>query len=271
MTNKEVQCTDCCIRIAFRLSNTTRRSRLMRKLLILLVSIMLLGGLTACAKDKELKVDSVTTSDQESSDETPSEQSSETEKKTIGKVESKSKNGDAKNDDPDEKNTKEADSEDEKDKKDEKKNTKETNNKKEKDKKDEKSEEDEGEAEEFNEEVIDTKQFKAKLIRAERVSDEFQKGERIEVTFEVENKRKDTVTVRGEEVSVDGKMVDDMMVYMMHDVSGGKKADIVLTIDDNYGKEKLPEMEENLEFILKVYSKENIESLDEHVVKIDFK
>ncbi|HLR79996.1 MAG TPA: hypothetical protein VK119_05390 [Bacillota bacterium] len=225
----------------------------MRKLLILLVSIMLLGGLTACAKDKELKVDSVTTSDQESSDETPSEQSSETEKKTIGKVESKSKNGDEKNDDPDEKNTKEADSEDEKDKKDEK------------------SEEDEGEAEEFNEEVIDTKQFKAKLIRAERVSDEFQKGERIEVTFEVENKRKDTVTVRGEEVSVDGKMVDDMMVYMMQDVSGGKKADIVLTIDDNYGKEKLPEMEENLEFILKVYSKENIESLDEHVVKIDFK
>src|SRR5699024_7354422 len=131
--------------------------------------------------------------------------------------------------------------------------------------------EDEGDLEEFNEEVIDTKQFKAKLIRAERVSDEFQKGERIEVTFEVENKRKDTVTVRGEEVSVDGKMVDDMMVYMMQDVSGGKKADIVLTIDDNYGKEKLPEVEENLEFILKVYSKENIESLDEHVVKIDFK
>src|SRR5699024_10984654 len=90
-------------------------------------------------------------------------------------------------------------------------------------------------------------------------------------TFEVENKRKDTVTVRGEEVSVDGKMVDDMMVYMMQDVSGGKKADIVLTIDDNYGEEKLPEMEENLEFILKVYSKATIESLNEHVVKINFK
>lgn len=122
---------------------------------------------------------------------------------------------------------------------------------------------------ELNQLIVDNENIKATLARIERKSDSIF-GDSIEVVFEVENKREDTITVQAREVSVDNKMVDESMIVMSQDISGGKMADAVLTIQDFEGK-GLPSMEENFEMLLHVFSWDDMDFQEDHEVKVSFK
>jgi hypothetical protein len=84
----------------------------------------------------------------------------------------------------------------------------------------------------------------------------------------VENKTDKTLTFQANEVSSDGKMIDEGMLTMSQDVAPGKKADAVLEIQNYEGP--LPEIKNNLEMILHVYD-EDYTVEEDHRVNVDFK
>lgn len=130
-------------------------------------------------------------------------------------------------------------------------------------------EQDGNEVKEINQEIVDNENFKATLMSVQKIVDKEWDEERIEITFEVENKREDTIDVQAREVSADDKMIDESMLSMSQEVAGGKKADAVLTIENYDGD--LPTMEKNLEMKLAVIDWESLENDEEYDVKIDFK
>lgn len=121
---------------------------------------------------------------------------------------------------------------------------------------------------EFDQEIVDNENVKAVLKSIEYIEDDIF-GDAIEITFEVENKRDDTIEVQAREVSADGKMVDEAMQSMSQEVAGGKVADAVLTIQSLEGKE-LPSMEENFEMLLHVFSWDDMDFEEGHEVKVEF-
>lgn len=121
----------------------------------------------------------------------------------------------------------------------------------------------------LNQEIADTENIKATLISVEKKKDDVF-GDTIEVMFEVENKRDDTIEIQAREVSADGKMVDEGMLSMSQEISGGKKADATLTIQSYDDGKEIPELKENLEMILYAFSWDNMDFEEEHNVKIDF-
>lgn len=123
---------------------------------------------------------------------------------------------------------------------------------------------------EINKEVANTENIYAKLVSIEHIVDKEWDEERIEVTFDVENKRQDTIEVQARQVSIDGKMVDEALLSMSTEIAPGKKADAVLTIQDYSGGE-LPEMKDNLEMVLHTFSWDNYDFEEDHNVTIDFK
>jgi len=82
--------------------------------------------------------------------------------------------------------------------------------------------------------------------------DDYWDEEYYEVKFEVENKQSETITFQAREVSADGKMINDSMLSMSQDVSSGKKADAVLTIQNYNGN--LPAVTKDFEMLLHVFS-----------------
>src|SRR5690625_2154581 len=124
-----------------------------------------------------------------------------------------------------------------------------------------------GETHELNKEIADNDDVKVILTNVEKIIDPGWDEEKIEVTFEVENKREDTIEVQAREVSIDDKMVDESMLIMSQEISGGKLADAVLTIQ-SFDK-PLPEMEENMELILHIFDWE-FEFENDIDVRIDF-
>src|SRR5699024_5107540 len=114
---------------------------------------------------------------------------------------------------------------------------------------DEADEEEEEEKQEINKEIVDNDDFTIDLISVEKKVNTEYNEEKIEVKFEVENKRDDTITVQAREVSADGKMIDPTIASMSTDISSGKVADAILNIQD-YEGDDLPEIEEDLELIL---------------------
>ncbi|MBP2076864.1 hypothetical protein [Oceanobacillus polygoni] len=122
---------------------------------------------------------------------------------------------------------------------------------------------------EFNQEIEDNENFKATLISIERIYDEFWDEEKIEVTFEVENKRDDTVDFQAREVSINGKMVDEALLSMSTEVAGGKLADAVLTIQDYEGGE-IPSLDEDFEMLLHVFSWDNMDYEEDAEVSVTF-
>jgi len=131
------------------------------------------------------------------------------------------------------------------------------------------SDEEESAAEEFNEVIADNDNFKATLISVEHIVDQDWDEEKYEIKFEVENKTDKTVEVQAREVSIDGKMVDESMIFLSQEVSGGKIADAVLEIQ-SYSGDELPDMEENLEMILHIFSWDDMENEENFDVKIEF-
>ncbi|WP_208587943.1 hypothetical protein [Gracilibacillus suaedae] len=122
---------------------------------------------------------------------------------------------------------------------------------------------------EINEEIEDNDNFKATLVSIERIYDETFDEEKIDVTFEVENKRDETIEFQAREVSIDGKMVDESLLMMSTEVSSGKSADAVLTIQDYEGGE-LPAMEEDFEMLLNVFSWDNMDYEEQAEVSVTF-
>lgn len=127
---------------------------------------------------------------------------------------------------------------------------------------------DEGDVKELDQEIVDNDNFKATLTGVEKIVDKEWDEERIEVTFEVENKREDTIEVQAREVSADGKMVDESMLNMSQEVSGGKKADAVLTIENYDGD--LPDMENDLEMKLNIFSWDDMDFEEAYDLKVEF-
>lgn len=122
---------------------------------------------------------------------------------------------------------------------------------------------------EFNQVIVDNDTFKATLTSVEKIVDKEWDEERIEVTFEVENKRDETIEIQAREVSADGKMIDESMLMMSQEVAGSKKADAVLVIQNYDGD--LPKIEEDLEMKLNVFSWDNMDLEELYDVKIEFK
>lgn len=76
------------------------------------------------------------------------------------------------------------------------------------------TEKNDGMVREYNQQIVDNENIRATLVRVERIVDETWDEERVEIVFEVENKRSDTIEVQAREVSADGKMIDDTMLVM---------------------------------------------------------
>lgn len=126
----------------------------------------------------------------------------------------------------------------------------------------------EGDAQEFNQLIADTDNVKATLVHVVKKNDDIW-GNTIEVKFEVENKREDTIEVQARQVSIDGKMVDETILSMSTEIAPGKLADAVLTINEFEGHE-FPALEENLEMVLHIFSWDNMDFEEDHNVKIEF-
>lgn len=120
---------------------------------------------------------------------------------------------------------------------------------------------------ELNQPIVDNENLRATLIKVERINDPDWNEQKVEVTFEVENKRQDTIEVQAREVSADGKMIDDMMLSMSQEVAPGKLADAVLTIQNYEGD--LPPMENQIEMQLHIFSWDNMDYSEDHPVVID--
>lgn len=132
----------------------------------------------------------------------------------------------------------------------------------------EEEEEESADEETFDKEIADNDHFKATLTNVKHIEDKEWDEERIEATFEVENKRDEAVEVQAREVSADGKMVDESMVNMSQEVAAGKKADAVLQIENFDGD--LPDMEEELEMKLHVFSWDDMDFEEDYDVKVAF-
>lgn len=133
----------------------------------------------------------------------------------------------------------------------------------------EKQEDDGNESKEFNQEIVDNDNVKATLISVKKIVDKTFNEEKVQVIFEVENKRDDTIIAQAREVSADGKMISESMLTMSQEVSSGKRADAILTIQNYDGD--LPSMEEDIEMILHIFSWDDMNFREDHKVKIDFK
>lgn len=130
-------------------------------------------------------------------------------------------------------------------------------------------ESDDTQKKELNQEIANTDNVKITLLGVEKVIDKEWDEEKFLVTFEVENKRQDTIVAQAREVSADGKMIDESMLTMSTEISGGKKADAVLSIQNYDGD--LPALEENLEMILNIFSWDDYDFSEDHKVTIDLK
>ncbi|MFD9628651.1 hypothetical protein [Peribacillus muralis] len=122
---------------------------------------------------------------------------------------------------------------------------------------------------EVNKQVADTSNVKATFVSVEKVVDKEWDEEYIDVKYEIENKTDKTIVIQTEEVSSDGKMIDDSMLDMSQDVAAGKKADAVLRVE-NYDGE-LPSIDKDLEMSLLVIDDESYETIETHKVNVDFK
>lgn len=93
-------------------------------------------------------------------------------------------------------------------------------------------------------------------------------GDEHKVKLEIENKSDKTIVVQSDQMSIDGLMVDDMVVFS-ETVAGGKRANgslDIMALDD-----ELPELNENLEFTLIVIDDETFDRITETDVKVDLK
>ena len=122
--------------------------------------------------------------------------------------------------------------------------------------------------EQINQVIADNENFKITLLDILKVSDDIW-GNSIEVRFDVENKRSETITVQARNVSADGRMVDETLLSMSDDVATGKVGTARLTISEFEGYE-FPELNSDLELTLHVFSWDNYDYQEDVPVKVSF-
>lgn len=106
---------------------------------------------------------------------------------------------------------------------------------------------------ELNQNIVDDENIKADLVSVEKYVDDLW-GETIEVKFDVTNNTDSTITVQAREVSIDDRMVDESLQFMSQEVSSGKSAEAILTLQDVSGETELPELTGNFDMLLHVFS-----------------
>lgn len=92
-------------------------------------------------------------------------------------------------------------------------------------------------------------------------------GDEHKIKMLIENKSDSTIEVQSREVSIDGFMVDDM-VFFSETVAAGKKANASMDIMA-LGDDDLPELNENIEFTLKIIDRDSFDDLSTADVSID--
>jgi len=122
--------------------------------------------------------------------------------------------------------------------------------------------------EQINQVIADNENFKITLLDIAKVSDDIW-GNSIEVKFDVENKRAETITVQARDVSADGRMVDDALIMMSDDIATGKVGTVRLEIMELDGYD-FPELNSDLELTLRVFSWDNYDYQEEIPVKVSF-
>lgn len=121
---------------------------------------------------------------------------------------------------------------------------------------------------EINELIVDNDNLKATLVKITKESDSIF-GDSYKVIFEVENKLDHSIEVQARSVSADGMMVDEALLSMSQEVAPGKKAKAVLDISDFEGYD-FPEMEEDFEMTLHIFSFDDFDYTEDHEVKVEF-
>lgn len=107
----------------------------------------------------------------------------------------------------------------------------------------------------INFKIADNKQLTAVLIDIKNVQHQVY-GNSIDIRFQVTNKFNKPLTVRAEEVKVDGKKLDKKTVIMSQDIPAGETSEAVLTILE-FEDHPLPAMQRSIEMTLNVYSWED--------------
>src|SRR5699024_2973849 len=115
---------------------------------------------------------------------------------------------------------------------------------------------------------VDDKEVKVKLTSIEKVTDDFWEEEYYQVNLEITNNSNETIEVQANETSIDGKMVDDMVVFS-ETVSSGKFSETKMIIEGF--EEELPELNNELEFKLVVWGHDNMDLDIEDNVTIEAK
>lgn len=123
-------------------------------------------------------------------------------------------------------------------------------------------------ANEINQVIVDNENVKATLVKIVKKEDPIW-GKSIEVIFDVENKRQDSIEVQARSVSADGRMVDETLLVMSQEVAPGKSATAKLKIQEFEGYE-FPELKENFEMTLHIFSWDQMDYQEDHPVKVTF-
>lgn len=132
----------------------------------------------------------------------------------------------------------------------------------------ESSEEASNDENEINQLIVDNENVKATLVKIIKKSDDIW-GNTIEVVFDVENKRSDTIEVQANTVSADGRMVDETLLSMSQEVAPGKAATATLTINEYEGYD-FPALESDFEMTLHIFSWDDYDYTEDHPVKVTF-
>lgn len=120
----------------------------------------------------------------------------------------------------------------------------------------------------MNQVIVDNDNVKATLVKIVKKEDSIW-GRSVEVVFDVQNKRQESIEVQARSVSVDGRMVDETLLVMSQEVAPGKSATAKLKIEELDGYE-FPEFKENLEMTLHIFSWDNMDYQENHPVKVTF-
>lgn len=121
------------------------------------------------------------------------------------------------------------------------------------------------EEKEFNEVILDDENATVTLTGIVTERDEIF-GDEHKIKMVIENKSNATIEVQSREVSIDGFMVDDM-VFFSETVAAGKKSNA--TMDIMTFDEDLPELNENIEFTLKIIDHDTFDDISTAEVSID--
>lgn len=106
------------------------------------------------------------------------------------------------------------------------------------------------------------------FLGAEFVEDSF--GDEMNFLFDVENTLTRNIEVQAENVSVDGRMVNEMNVTMSDSIAAGKVGTATLSFGDYDGK-GLPEFNETLELNLQLFDWDDWDFEVEVPVKVNLK